>query len=49
MWYIQNDEQELALNVLKTVLAFPAAPQVIKEQAKALLSKIEKVDQDNVQ
>ncbi|WP_316353853.1 DUF2659 family protein [Candidatus Trichorickettsia mobilis] len=41
IWHIRNEEPESALNVLKAVMALHTTPQIIKEQAKALLSKIE--------
>ncbi|WP_341756643.1 MULTISPECIES: DUF2659 family protein [unclassified Candidatus Tisiphia] len=40
-WYIRNNSKDLAKNTLKKVLSLESTTQVVKEQAKALLSNLQ--------
>ncbi|WP_375330701.1 DUF2659 family protein [Candidatus Tisiphia endosymbiont of Oplodontha viridula] len=41
IWYINNNSKDLAENTLKKVISLESTTQVVKEQAKALLSNLQ--------
>lgn len=41
-WYVKNNQPELAVDVLKKMVSYESLPNLIKEQAKALLTNLEK-------
>jgi len=43
-WYIKNSQVDLAKDLLKKIISLPKATKIVKEQAKALLSNLERQD-----